>query len=155
MRLAVRGRRELFSGATPVERESPVEMRQWVPDLRHLRDLSVSPEPHDPWIFQEMLIWMHHEAFGTLLAHQDGRGDQMPAYARSLGIVEEIRRGWGYDSDGRWHQRAAEVVPIRKASPVTENDPLAPVRGSLSGLLFSFLFFWFPVGVVTFLKRRK
>ncbi len=79
----------------------------------------------------------------------------MPVYARSIGIVEEIRRGWGYDSAGRWHQRAAEVVPIRKVSLVTENDPLALVRGSLWGLLFSFLFFWLPIEVVTLLQRRK
>ena len=98
---------------------------------------------------------MRHEAFGTLLADEDAGVDQMPAYARSLGIVEEIRRGWGYDSAGRRHQRAAEVVPIRKVYLVTEDDPLALVRGSLWGLLFSFLFFWLPVGVVIFLQRRK
>ena len=45
-----------------------------------------------------------------LLAHEDGRGvDQMPMYAKSLGIVEEIRRGWGYDSAGRWHHGFVKI----------------------------------------------
>jgi len=79
----------------------------------------------------------------------------MPVPARPIGIVEEVRRGWGYDSAGRWHRGVAEVVPIRKTSLLTENAPLALVRSSLWGLLFSFLFFWLPVGAAAFLWRRK
>ena len=53
---------------------------------------------------------VRHEVFGMLLAHEDGRGvDQMPMYAKSLGIVEEIRRGWGYDSAGRWHHGFVKI----------------------------------------------
>ncbi len=80
----------------------------------------------------------------------------MPLSTRSIGIVEEIRSGWGYDSVGRWHRGVAEVVPIRKNVPaLTEKDPLALVRGSLWGLLFSFLFFWLPAGAAAFLWCRK
>ena len=79
----------------------------------------------------------------------------MPVSARPIGIVEAIWRGWGYDSAGRWHRGVAETVPIRKTSLHTENDPLSLVRGSLWGLLFSFLLFWLPVGAAAFLWRRK
>jgi hypothetical protein len=79
----------------------------------------------------------------------------MSVSARSIEIVEEIWSGWGYDSAGRWHRGAAELVPTRKISLLTENDPLAPARGSLWGLLSSFIFFWLPVGAAAFLWRRK
>jgi len=81
--------------------------------------------------------------------------DPMSVSTSSIEIVEEIWSGWGYDSAGRWHGGAAEFVSIRKISLLTENDPLAPVRGSFWGLLSSFLFFWFPVGAAAFLWRRK
>ncbi len=60
-------------------------------------------------------------------------------------LIEEIRLGWGYDTAGRWHGVPAELVPIREAAETDEDDPLAPARGTLWGLLFGALF-WLLIG---------
>lgn len=72
---------------------------------------------------------------------------------RSIGMVEEIRHDWGYDGSGRWHRGIAEVVPIRKEAGTGEDNPLAPARGAMLGLLFSAVF-WLPVGAAVFLWWR-
>lgn len=82
----------------------------------------------------------------------------MPACGPSIGILQEIQRGWGFDRAGRWHQGFGKVVPIRRVPviPVIDDDArLAPSRGVLWGLLLSFLLFWLPVGAAAFLWRRK
>ncbi|HLH36354.1 MAG TPA: hypothetical protein VKX41_16910 [Alloacidobacterium sp.] len=79
---------------------------------------------------------------------------QMLARERSIGMVEEIRRGWGYDRSGRWHRGIAEVVPIRKEAGTGEDDPLAPARGVVWGLLLSVVF-WLPIGATLFLWWRR
>ena len=79
----------------------------------------------------------------------------MPEYARSIGTIEQVLCGWGYDSAGRWHRGVAKVVPIRQMSLLTKEDPLALVRGSLWALMLSFLFFWLPAGAAVVLWWRK
>jgi hypothetical protein len=63
-------------------------------------------------------------------------------------LIEGIRHGWGYDTTGRWHEQTADVVPIREAAETVENDPLAPARGTMCGLL-SGVIFWLLIGGAT------
>ncbi len=62
-------------------------------------------------------------------------------------LIEELQHGWGYDTTGRWHGEAAEVVPIREAAETADDDPLAPARGIMWGLLFGTIL-WLLIGAV-------
>lgn len=70
----------------------------------------------------------------------------MPACGPSIGILQEIQCGWGFDRAGRWHQGFGKAVPIRQVPVIDDDARLAPSRGVLWGLLLSFLLFWLPVG---------
>jgi hypothetical protein len=45
--------------------------------------------------------------------------------------VEAVRNGMGFDEVGRWH----EAKVIRMPAPRRDDDPLAPARGAIYGLL--------------------
>lgn len=79
--------------------------------------------------------------------------EKVPPCGRSIGMVEEIRRGWGYDGSGRWHRGIAEVVPIRNEAETDEDDALAPARGVMCGFFFSAVL-WLPVAAAVFLSWR-
>lgn len=63
-------------------------------------------------------------------------------------LIEEIPHGWGYDPTGCWHGAAAEVAPIREEPETEDDDPLAPARGTMWGLLFCAPF-WLLIGLAT------
>ena len=131
-------------------------MRQRVPDLRHFKGpLRFLRGPPIQGSSKEYRFGraMRHLARSVLV--KMAGVNPMPEYARSIGTIEQVLCGWGYDSAGRWHRGVAKVVPIRKTTLLTEKDPLALVRGSLWGVLLSFLFFWLPAGAVAFLLSGK
>ncbi len=66
-------------------------------------------------------------------------------------LVEQLRHGWGYDQAGHWHGGIANVKPIREETELDEDDPLAPARGIMWGLLFTVMFFWLPIGAAVVL----
>lgn len=72
------------------------------------------------------------------------------------GIVEEIPLGLGYDELGNWHGNGLRVPPIRemRETNADASDPLALVRGTMWGLLFSALF-WLPIGAGVLLWLRR
>lgn len=72
------------------------------------------------------------------------------------GIVEEIPLGLGYDELGHWHGSGRRVPPIRemRETNADASDPLALVRGTMWGLLFSSIF-WLLVGAGAFLWLRR
>jgi len=70
-------------------------------------------------------------------------------------LVHEIRHGWGYDHRGYWHDGIAEVIQVQaECRQNEEDDPLALVRGTFWGLLFSAIFFWLPAAVVLLWARN-
>lgn len=77
-------------------------------------------------------------------------------HIETLGIVEEIQLGLGYDQMGHWHGRRPRVVSIRemRETNADASDPLALARGTMWGLLFSALF-WLPVGAGVLLWLRR
>jgi hypothetical protein len=47
--------------------------------------------------------------------------------------LEAIRSGVGFDEAGRWHKPKVLYMPARRR----DDDPLAPARGAIYGLLAS------------------
>jgi hypothetical protein len=47
--------------------------------------------------------------------------------------VEAIRSGAGFDQAGRWHRPRVLYMPARRR----DDDPMAPARGAIYGLLAS------------------
>ena len=46
---------------------------------------------------------------------------------------EAVRNGMGFDAAGRWHETKVIYMP----APRGDDDPLAPARGAIYGLLAS------------------
>lgn len=47
--------------------------------------------------------------------------------------IDAVRNGMGFDEAGRWHQAKVLRMPV----PRRVDDPLAPARGAIYGLLIS------------------
>lgn len=47
--------------------------------------------------------------------------------------TEAVRHGMGFDRAGRWHRARVIYMPVRRR----EENPLAPARGAIYGLLAS------------------
>lgn len=47
--------------------------------------------------------------------------------------IEAVRNGMGFDQAGRWHRAKVLYMPPRRR----DDDPIAPARGAIYGLLAS------------------
>jgi hypothetical protein len=47
--------------------------------------------------------------------------------------LEAVRHGMGFDETGRWHRAKVLHMP----APRSDNDPMAPARGAIYGVLAS------------------
>ncbi|HEX4006212.1 MAG TPA: hypothetical protein VHX60_08560 [Acidobacteriaceae bacterium] len=48
--------------------------------------------------------------------------------------VEAVRAGMGFDQAARWHEAKVSFFPARRSKG---EDPIAPARGAIFGLLLS------------------
>lgn len=130
-------------------------MRQPVPDLRQFKRLLRLTERASILTFRMKTSMRRSVGDVARFVLMDIAGEvQVPGCERSIGMVDEIRRSWGYDGSGRWHRGIAEVAPLRREAGTGEDDALAPARGTVWGLLFSAVF-WLPIGVAVFLSWRR
>jgi hypothetical protein len=49
--------------------------------------------------------------------------------------IDVVRSGMGFDQAGRWHEARASFQPASRRAG--EEDPIAPARGAIFGLLIS------------------
>jgi hypothetical protein len=49
--------------------------------------------------------------------------------------IEAVRSGMGFDPSARWHQAKVSYFPARRTQD--REDPIAPARGAIFGLLIS------------------
>lgn len=47
--------------------------------------------------------------------------------------IDAVRYGMGFDETGHWHEAAPRFIPVRRS--YSGEDPLAPARGAIWGIL--------------------